>query len=91
MYEMKIFYPLTEGEAFDVSRYITHLRMAKAICGDTIKGITVSRNLPGTGYTSTGDDSWPQHAAIGTILFEDYDELMEKDGFFKELAMRQIK
>ena len=74
---MQVSYPLVEGAKFDVSRYITHMRLARAASDGAIKKIYINTNIPGTGYNATGEP-WPQQCVTGFLLFESYRDFEEK-------------
>jgi uncharacterized protein (TIGR02118 family) len=66
MIKVNVYYPYSDGEAFDMDYYNTkHIPMVRELTGDACKGASVESGLAGG---APGQP--PTYVAVGSLLFE---------------------
>ena len=78
MIAMNIFYAPKDNKPFNYERYVTHMRLASTASGGAVKAAFIQKEIPGKGYTATGDETWPTHVCIGTLIFDSYEDFEQK-------------
>ena len=77
MIAMNVFYAPKDNEPFDYDRYVKHMRFS--LCTNpAVKAIYIQKEIPGKGYTATGDTTWPTMVCIGTLIFDSYEDFETK-------------
>ena len=76
MIKVSVYYPYSDGAAFDLDYYCTkHMPMVLDLVGDACKGMTVDSGLGGG---APGDP--PTFAAIGHVLFDSVEAFQNSFG-----------